>query len=168
MKNNVILNYILVGFAWNLYLNDAVLFSAVMLCISIGLMLYKIRKYNVLRIACVFVASLICLIGLYSLTTLNLYYRMFEEFAVLVSLNISLSNEMIKKTSDSLSLVHSVFSLVMLMFFMVSVILPDEWYTIFTKTNIYALITFIFIPYEACLTLSIFTKEYRLNKTVLN
>lgn len=88
---------------------------------------------------------------------------MFDEFALFVSINVALSNEMIKRATGNLYLIYVVNMLMLLIFLSIAIILPDSWYSIFTKTNIYTLISFIFVPNCITLTIQLLSKEVKLS-----
>lgn len=159
MKRNLAVNYLLMCASWCLYLNHYYVGGIIVSAISCLLLVVKIRKINFIRLAFVFFIAYGGLSFLYRLSTLSNFYSIFDEFSLLVAINISLTNEMIKKATGSLNLIYIVNILALTTLLVIAIILPDSWYTIFTKTNIYTLISFIFLPNCITLSLSLLRKE---------
>lgn len=159
MKKNLAVNYLLMCASWCLYLNRYYVGSIIVTSIACLLLVIKMRRINFVRSAFVFFVTYGALTFLYRLSTLSNFYSVFDEYSLLVALNVSMTNEAIKKATGNLNLIYIVNMLALTILMIVAVILPDSWYTIFTKTNIYTLISFIFLPNCLELSISLLSKE---------
>lgn len=162
MKKNLAVNYLLMCASWCLYLSHYLILSVIVSILACVLIVVKLRTFNYLRSLLVFFLTYGTLFFLFKFTSLNNFYPVFEKFILFITMNVSLSNEMIKKATGNLYLIYAVLMMTLLLFMTIAIILPDEWYSIFTKTNIYALIGFIFVPNCTTLTLSLISKEMKL------
>jgi len=155
------LNYLLVVLSWSLYLNHHFVSSIMLLLVACVYLLKERNRFNIVSIMVCFLVSFLALDGLYSITSINNYYLNFEYFALVLSMNFAMSNEIVKVLKkDNLYLTAKVILLLKLIFDTVLIVLPNEWYTMFTKTNIFVLIAFIFLPTVISVLIRILIKEF--------
>jgi len=163
MKRKLIYNYWLMIVAWCMFLNNLTIL-AVVLCLlgSILIILTNVR-INYWRVAFVSVISYTIISLILSMSNICLFFPKLYVFIAAISLNLSLVN-------DRLYLIKSKylkpFLVVMTMGYivlsLVAVILPNDLYSIFTKSSLYIMISIIFLPYLIPLVYCIGYKEVRL------
>lgn len=163
MKNNLALNFLLLCVSWCLYLNNFIFVGLFILVICSLVTVIKLNGFNYLRSIVVFLFSFFSFYLVFKLTTLSSMYSLFSEFSLFVSINISLNNEIIKKATGNLNLLLYTNMIILLFLMCVAIVLPDNWYSIFTKTNIYALICFMFVPSCLIILLNSIEKEVKLS-----
>ncbi len=150
MNTKLFLNFSVVLFAWCLFLNGqeisaAVLFLTVSFCLFCkGL----IRNYW--RFTAIASSFTVLFFLLLEHSTIPYFFPGMKLFLFAVSVNAGITLEMISVyEKEKLLPLFLGTSFLMCVFYVIAILLPDEWYSLFTKANLYELISFIFFPYIA-------------------
>ena len=162
MRKMYYLNYLFVLLAWCLFLNDLSILGILILAIySLYLLKYS-NYFNIWR-----VISLTCIWSIIiqftlSLSNISIFFPKIVLFMCLISFNNALFFEMLNNIKkDDIYLTYITTCLLLFVFLAIGIILPDSLYSIFTKTSLYTMICFIFLPYSLSTTIYLIKKELR-------
>ena len=148
--------------SWILFLNGHEIIAALIL---FGMSLYLIFS-GVLSEAWRFL-SVSLLFGIFfhlilMKSNIPLFFPNMAFFLYVLSLNAGILTEMVSRVS--VERVYPVFLtsvVTMILFYTVAWILPEDWYTLFTKASLYDLVSFIFLPANTLYGLRILNHELK-------
>ena len=148
MKTALIRNYWIMIIAWILALQGLgvlatvlAMIACVMLCVGENLII----NWRTLSIGLI-VYLLIKL--LMSGTCILYYFKELKIFSLACAFNVACANEYLYFLKTKYVNEFLVFKFIIVVIFsLITFILPSELYTMFTKTNLYLLISIIFLPY---------------------
>lgn len=162
MKKVLISNYWLMAIAWCMFLNG---YSAISMILSLAacvMLLLKKRGLDYWRILAI--ALLLYGFLLVSLVNSNIPY-FFPEltlYFLFVSLNVSISNEISLYIRYKALMPILIFVYIsMFILSLIILIMPNDLYTIFSKTSLFLMSSFIFLPYGLSLTFNVLYKIVR-------
>ena len=156
------LNYLFILLAWCLFLNDFSYLGIIILA-SYSLYLFKsFKSINYWRIISITLILSIVFKFILSLSNIPFFFPKMYLFLIVISFNNALNNEMLNnlRRKDIYPTYIST-CLLMFLFLLIGIILPDSLYTIFTKTSLYTMICFIFLPYALTMTIQLIKRELK-------
>lgn len=162
MKMKLICNYWLMIIAWCMFLNDFTLLATVLVIGACVMLIVMRRRINYWRFGFVSIViyCVICFV-LYK-RNIPLYFPNIYLFLAAVSLNASLTFERINLfKSRSLRPILTIMFIMFSVLSLISVILPNDLYTLFTKTSLIVMICLIFLPYFVPLIICLVYKYVR-------
>lgn len=147
--------------AWIAFLNGYGVLGVIVLGIFDVVMVKK-SNVNVWRMASTFLGFVLASYYASAYSTIGNYFGGLFYFLISVSLNAAAIGEYLKSLSQDCLFKSSCITMaIMIGFFLVAIILPDSWYSIFTKGNLYLLIGLVFMPYNIPLVLNSFVVEFK-------
>lgn len=165
MRKMFYLNSMFVLIAWCLFLNNlSFLAISLLAAYSISTLKY-FRKENFWRIISLsLIISLICK-AILDLSNISLYFPMIKYYMYVVSFNAACNYEMLNDLdNNSIYPSYIINCLLLFVFLAIAIILPDAWYSIFTKTNLYLMISLIFLPNAFLATIILLNREFKIKE----
>ncbi len=159
MRKKLIYNYWLIIVSWCLFLNKNTLLAMILGFCASALLLSIKRKVNFWRVMSISLTSYMIISFVLSTTNILYFFPKLSYFNATICLNLALTNErlyLFKRkylVSFLLSMVIGVSILSI-----ISLLLPNNLYTIFTKNSLFLMILLIFLPYIA---LILYCMEYK-------
>ncbi len=163
MKKVFLCDLVIVLLSWILFLNGIEILSAsVLLSAALGFFLLGYYRRPAEAAIIVFAFVSLCFFFLSS-GQIEEFFPLSRLFFIGLSFHIALIYELLPAFSREelypfLLLVSSLFFL----FFLIAVFLPEEWYTLFSKMNLYILIILIYLPHILLTILTLYEKEWEL------
>lgn len=160
MKRKLIYNYWLIIVAWCLFLNNLALVAIIVSILTSLMLVFSRGKINYWRMCFVSVLSYGIISILLSLSNIIIFFPKLYVFIASICFNLSITNESLYLfKSKCLKPVLIVMIVGFTIISIVGFILPDGLYTVFTKINLYLMISFIFLPYLIPLVYCVVYKE---------
>lgn len=144
----LIKNYWMMILAWCLLLNgyDSLgIILAMFTCLYALIVLREVNYWRVIAVCMIeFSVSLMFLMS----SSIPYYFPKLLTFLTVISLNAAISNEYLTALKRK-HLMWFILAIISCMFVLslLIIILPDELYTMFTKTNLFLMEAYIFLPY---------------------
>lgn len=165
MKNILRNNLWMVIVAWCLELQGHYVYGIIVSLLASVYLLINIKNINVLKVGIIFLGfSIYCyLIGS---VTVNELYKMFVPFMLTLMMNVSLTNERLKK--ERLINLYNIFVFCLtcfILFFLAILFIPSFLVNEIGRVNMLSLVMIIFMPYSSIMLVSVIRKEY--NKKLL-
>lgn len=149
MKKVLIENLWLMAIGWCLYLNDHILASAAIMCFAALYSLYVIGEVDVLRCAVTFIGIYILTLCLYLAGNIPYFFPSLHIFMAAMMFNAAVCYGLYGKMKrKDLVKVLGFVSLAFLAVFILISFVPGEDYTLFSKSSLYLMESFIFLPYQ--------------------
>lgn len=147
MKRLLIYNYWLLIISWCLFLNDLTLL-AIVLCLGGCAILIRInRKLNYWRMAFLSVISYVAISFFLSMSNIPYFFPKLYIFLAVVCLDLACTFErmyLFKSKCLKPFLMFMLLSVTVLS--LITIILPNNLYTLFTKDSLFIMIGLIFLP----------------------
>lgn len=148
MKTKLIINYWLILISWGLFLNDLVILAIVFSLIACTILLFSNWRINYWRSICIFLLSYLMIYLILKGSNIPYYFDKSYAFLATISLDMSITNEQLYLlTSKNIKPFLVVMILSLSVLSLITLILPDYQYSLFTKRSLYTMIAFIFLPY---------------------
>lgn len=148
MRKKLIYNYWLITIAWCMFLND---YTVLAILCGIGgcFMLIRInRRINYWRAAFLSVLSYSMISLFLTRSNIAYFFPNIIIFLAVISLDLSLTNERLYLfKSKYLKPFLAIMLIGLSVLSIIVIILPNELYTMFTKSSLYVMISLIFLPY---------------------
>lgn len=168
MKAKLIYNYWLILISWGLFLNDLSVLAIITSVIACLFLLINNWRINYWRAISVFILSFIIICIVLKESNIPFYFCRIYYFLAAISLDMSITNEQLYLlTSKHLKPFLVVMTLSLSVLFLITLVLPDNQYSLFTKKSLYMMIVFIFLPYLLSTTICFINKKKQGNKTIL-
>jgi len=154
MNRKLYLDICVILTAWILFLNGLEKAGSLLLISAAVLLLCGKAVDDLWRFLAVTLLSGILGHLFLSSGSISLFFPHAALFLCALSVHVGLLNEMVTEVSGKI--VKPFFFgalLLMILFYGIAWILPEEWYTLFTKGNLYDLVSFIFLPIVFPMTL---------------
>lgn len=164
MKNILRNNLWMMIVAWCLMLNNYSLLSIVVGALASLYLSINVRFKNYWRVLAIYLICFSFSLILANLTVFHLF-KLSTLFLGIVSLNVALLNERLKKERMANlfpSFIAMFVSLIICLF--IAILLPANMTLANAKANLYALIILIFIPYTSEVLISLLVKEYNMKR----
>lgn len=166
MKAKLIYNYWLILISWGLFLNDLAILAIITSVVASLLLLVNNWRINYWRCISIFVLSYLVICLLLGNSNIPFYFSRSYEFLAAISLDMSITNEQLYLlTSKHLKPFLVVMILSISVLSLITLVLPSNQYSLFTKKSLYLMIAFIFLPYLLSTTVCLIYKKTRLYKT---
>lgn len=144
--------------AWCLLLNGYSILGIIVCFVSSIYLIANIKIINKLRVFTSFLAFTL-LNGFLSYLTTAYLFNFFPFFCVLVSINLALLNERLKKERLlTLEIIFAFMIISLIVFMFTTYLLPNSVIFEAARQNMYSLIVLIFIPYTSEILVSLIIK----------
>lgn len=152
--------------AWILFLNGYGILSII--CLAI--MDYALLNRSDIRFIRLLSCFLICLASLaiaLHFSSISYYFPAISYFLIAISMHIAFLYEYLDKEKEEGLFKASIMAMAVgAFFFIIAIFLPDSWYDIFTKTNLYLLVGIVFMPYALSMAIKCFIVECKQQKAI--
>lgn len=150
--------------SWILFLNGYGLLAIICLAIM-DFALLKKADIKAVRLISSFAICQIAASFALHFSTISYYFPAISYFLIAISMHIAFLYEYLQKErEEGLFKASTTAMAIGAFFFAVAIFLPDSWYDIFTKTNLYLLVGLVFMPYALALSIKCFIVECKLEK----
>ena len=161
MRKRLIYNYWLIIISWCMFLNDLTLLANIIVILACAMLLSIKRRINFWRMSFVSILAYVAISLFLFRSNISYYFPKLFTYLALISLNLSLTNERLY-IFKSKGLVPFLMAIVLSMSVLsiVAILLPNNLYTIFTKSSLEKMIFLIFLPYLIPLIICVIYKSY--------
>lgn len=148
MKKILIKNYWLMIISWGLFLNDKDILGIIIGAIACVYLLFNKKRINCYRVMFIGFMFFVISCALLLLSNIPYFFPKLHILLMIVGLNTAIANEYLNLLKNKFILpVLSFVLLITAITCLLIMLLPDYLYTIFTKNNLYLMVSFIFLPY---------------------
>ena len=148
MKKIVIRNLWLMMIAWCLFLNDHVLSSMICAMMASLYSLWMLGEVNFWRAAAISISFYALMSGSFFSNNISFFFPALHIFMMAVCLNAGICTEyFVSLKRKKLMKILVCVSLCALVFLIAVILVPESDYSLFSKGNLYRMISFIFLPY---------------------
>ena len=166
MKERFIINSWLIVISWCLLLNGSALLACLLALVSsIDLLMYK-SEVDIWRVSAVTLGFYIGSLSILLYGNISYFFPKLTYFVPIVCLHAAITNEYLYMLKKRFVLPLTIFiSLSIAVLSIIIVVVPDELYSLFSKTSLFMMEFLIFLPYLIpCVVCLIYKARYNKHK----
>ncbi len=148
MKNSLLVNYWLVILSWCLFLNDYIVLSLLVMLGSIVYIICILSHINLWRCGFVLSANILWFLFLGRVSSIGSFFPEISLFGFFFAVNNALFTELVNSSrARDIYPSYLILACVAVFVSLIALFVPEYDYSLFTKMNLYLLITYIFSSY---------------------
>ena len=147
MRKILIYNYWLIIVAWCMFLNDLTLLAVILGLLACLMLVLIKRKINYWRMSFISLISYVIISLILLRTNVPYFFPKLYIFLAIICLNLAFTFErMYIIKSNYLKPFFAVMLVSVIVLSLITLLLPNSLYTIFTKNSLFIMISIIFLP----------------------